>query len=90
MYYLDAYEGGEPPTEGRALRAIDRAEASSLSAVTWGMAYPDFWRMLFSPVIPSLRDRGWAIEERWRGRLVHPDAGSPAGAGTSGPDSGPS
>ncbi len=74
MYYLDAYEGGEPTTDWRARDAIGRAQSSSLSAVTWGLTYPDFWRMTVPPLIPARIDRGWALENRWRDRMVHPDA----------------
>jgi hypothetical protein len=63
MHYVDGFRDGAPPEPGAA---IARAARSSLSAVAWGMAYPDFWRAF------SLRhphrweiDRGWAMEQRW-------------------------
>jgi hypothetical protein len=63
MHYVDGFRDGAPPQPGAA---VTRAARSSLSAVAWGMAYPDFWRAF------SLRhphrweiDRGWAMEQRW-------------------------
>ena len=59
MHYVDGFRDGAPPPSGTA---VARAARSSLSAVAWGMVYPDFWRMF------SLRhpyrweiDRGWAM-----------------------------
>jgi hypothetical protein len=63
MYYVDGFKNDAHPKPGDAVR---RASTSSLSAVAWGFAYPDFWRAF------SLRhphrweiDRGWAMERRW-------------------------
>ena len=63
MYYVDGFKANDYPKAGEAVR---RAATSSLSAVAWGFAYPDFWRAF------SLRhphrweiDRGWAMERRW-------------------------
>ena len=46
-------------------RAFRAAHRSSLDNVTWGLVYPDFLRIIL-PFIPSLKDRGWAIEQTWK------------------------
>jgi len=72
MYFVNAYKDGRPPGPAEARAGVAKAGTSSLSAVAWGLAYPDFWRIVFSPAVPADRDRGWALEERWRIALDDP------------------
>lgn len=61
MYYVDTFD---PDASSAHLKQVrQRAGRSSLSAMGWGLVYPDFWRSLGWPV--SLYDRGWALETRW-------------------------
>jgi hypothetical protein len=69
MYFVDGYSEHDPPTVDQARRAIESAGTSSLTAVAWGLSYPDLGRVVFSAIIPSRIDRGWAIEERWKRNL---------------------
>ncbi len=48
---------------------IAAAEASSLEATAWGIAYPDFLRTFAPFLVPREIDRGWAIEQSWRERM---------------------
>ena len=51
------------------LAANRNAQASSLEAVGWGMAFPDFARTMCPfPLNPRI-DRGWALEASWWDRL---------------------
>jgi hypothetical protein len=45
------------------------ARRSSLEAGAWGIAYPDFLRLCFAPLISPNADRGTAVEEAWRRNL---------------------
>ncbi|HEV7668990.1 MAG TPA: patatin-like phospholipase family protein [Thermoanaerobaculia bacterium] len=76
MYFIDAFKDGNPPSDRNLDRMIENASASSLSAIAWGFAYPDFWRgfSLQNPFRPLL-DRAWAMEEVWKRRLRpgHPE-----------------
>jgi hypothetical protein len=76
MYYLDDFSYGQPRSKERLDRIRAAASRSSLPAMTWGVAYPDLWRFVAPPTLqcaPYL-DRGWALEEAWRGELVEPNA----------------
>jgi hypothetical protein len=60
------------PGELEDVRAL--AAQGSLNEAAWGLAYPDLWRML-APIPPRLRfekDRGWAMEQAWKRRLLEP------------------
>jgi hypothetical protein len=60
-FYLGTYDG----VWGKAYSAAEareRAMASSLPAVAWGLVYPDLHQMLFPIPIWGDRDRGWALE----------------------------
>ena len=67
-YYLDQFNSGngQPPFQDKNVLA--KSEASSLNAVGWGFAYPDFFRTL--PVLSWLvfahSDRGYTLEQAWR------------------------
>ena len=69
MYFLAAYDNaGKYPSDAESLHRIRyNASRSSLSAVGWGLLYPDTLRTL--PIIgwfvPQDRDRGWALENAW-------------------------
>src|SRR5262249_54408637 len=84
MYYLDSWRAqntfalpprlphvpGELPKSGSSLA---RAMESSLEASAWGLAFPDFLRLLLPPLVARTDDRGARIETAWRGRLDKPD-----------------
>jgi predicted acylesterase/phospholipase RssA len=68
MYFVMAYEnGGLPPERKKLERIVQRAEASTLEEIAWGLAYPDFWRNVFPFLwlVKKNRDRGNALEEAW-------------------------
>jgi hypothetical protein len=78
MYFLEGLqkkgfreENGTLTEE--AMNAICKsAEDSSLEEISWGLAYPDLWRLIFSPInkwLFSGRDRGWALEQAWKDQL---------------------
>jgi len=61
-------EQGNYPTDLSSVR--ENAARSSLSAVGWGMAYPDLARTApFAGVlVPQTLDRGWSLENAWTWR----------------------
>ncbi len=64
MYFVNSYTPDGPPTDLGAI--IDAAARPSLSAMAWGLVYPDFLRF-FLPGVPGTRsDRGWAQETLWK------------------------
>ena len=70
MFVVAPYSGtGEYPSADDDLRAVRfNAKRSSLSAVGWGLAYPDLVRtfpVLGSVVVPQTFDRGWSLENSW-------------------------
>jgi len=76
LFFVDSYSNGELAKTG----VIEKAEASSLEYVGWGMVYPDFWRAL-CPICTSIfvdvsgeptLDRAWTLESSWKFRLNHP------------------
>lgn len=75
LYFLDRFGPSGAPPPGALEGIREMAGASSLDGVSWGLAYPDLWRIFFSLLVrdPFL-DRGWALERIWRGRLRHPEA----------------
>lgn len=84
MYYLDSWRmhnafglpprlphgAGELPA---ADSSLGRAMASSLEATAWGLAFPDFLRVLLPPLVARTDDRGARIETAWRRRLENPE-----------------
>lgn len=56
-------------TEEQRTRVNRNAQASSLEAIGWGMAFPDFARTVSPVRLNRLIDRGWALEASWWGRL---------------------
>jgi hypothetical protein len=66
MHVVGPYYGeGDYPTDLEAIR--QNARRSSLSAVGWGMAYPDLARTspLLGLAVPQSLDRGWSLENAW-------------------------
>ncbi|HTP67968.1 MAG TPA: patatin-like phospholipase family protein [Dongiaceae bacterium] len=66
MHVVGPYYGeGEYPADLEAIR--ENAKRSSLSAVGWGMAYPDLARTspLVGIAVPEWLDRGWSLENAW-------------------------
>ena len=80
MYFLEALrresQTGSNDASGRELAAtLERAHLaaahSSLGAAAWGMAYPDFRRLIFPVAIGNrMRDRAWATERAWLRHLL--------------------
>jgi len=70
MYFLAAYNGesGAFSPDPRVLQEIeDNASRSSLSAIGWGLLYPDLLRTVpvAGTLVPETFDRGWALENAW-------------------------
>jgi hypothetical protein len=70
MFVVASYSGtGEYPSGNDDLKAIRfNTKRSSLSAVGWGLAYPDLARtfpLLGSVLVPETFDRGWSLENSW-------------------------
>jgi hypothetical protein len=66
MYFVSAYG-----SEGGFSGVLDRAMESSLAEIAWGLVYPDFWRIIFPPLVKLVTGRmgrGRALEESWEGR----------------------
>jgi Patatin-like phospholipase len=60
MYFVNGYEGGNPPAGEKLDLIIRQAEASSLDEVAWGLAFPDLIRAVTS--FGGKWDRGSALE----------------------------
>lgn len=73
MYFVNAYEGGNPPAGERLDLIVRQAEASSLDEVAWGLAFPDMLRAVTS--FGGKWDRGSALEYSFR----HEDRASKPG-----------
>lgn len=69
MFVVGPYTGdGKYPKTDHELKQVRfNAKRSSLSAVGWGLAYPDLWRTapLLGSAIPQELDRGWSLENAW-------------------------
>lgn len=63
MYYLDAIHNDRLNAASARAVVFDRASASSLDDIAWGLIYPDFWRFLTPMLVSS--DRGYAAERAW-------------------------
>jgi hypothetical protein len=72
MLYADRFSPESPPNTDQLAAMVDQAGEQSLDAVGWGLAYPDFARLLLW-YRKGLYDRGWAIEQRWSRFLEPPD-----------------
>jgi hypothetical protein len=64
LFYVDGFDetGGLDLDEQENI--VERATKGNLDAVTWGLAYGDFWRLIGLP-FPKYVDRGAALEEDW-------------------------
>jgi hypothetical protein len=71
MFVMAPYSptNGAYPTDSAELEAIRfNSSRSSLSAVGWGLSYPDLARTMpvfGSLLVPQTLDRGWALENAW-------------------------
>jgi hypothetical protein len=89
MYVVGSYDDSRRLPAERLASIRSSAENTSLSAVGWGLTYPDLVRTLplvgfglrlFSPA-PQTIDRGWALEHEWvshwidRGTALPPTLG---------------
>ena len=68
MLYVDGFTASGPPDAAALDAVVQQSVASSLAAVSWGMAYPDLWRPVFGVAFPRV-DRGWAQDHVWSKRL---------------------
>jgi len=66
-----AWNGHAPQADPDS--SVRKAMESSLEATAWGLAFPDFLRMLLPPIVSRTDDRGARIETAWRSRLNSPD-----------------
>jgi hypothetical protein len=66
MYFVDVLgPDGSPPASDLA-RVREFASRGSLNEVGWGVAYPDFWRLLLPiPGWQRFEDRGLALQTAW-------------------------
>jgi len=70
MFVVGPYSStnGDYPVTDADLKSIRfNASRSSLSAVGWGLAYPDLTRIapLVGALVPQTLDRGWSLENAW-------------------------
>jgi len=61
MYFVDGYDPGTHTLPADLAPIRQRAEASSLDDIAWGLAYPDLWRTVI-PFSWRKLDRGMAFE----------------------------
>ena len=78
MYYLD--HRYRPNSALGPDDVVDEAEVPSLSAALWGLIGPDTFRFLTYglPIRYSKIDRGWALEQVWRGAPTSLNSHEPA------------
>ncbi len=75
MHYLDHFSPGGYPEQYDLKRIFENSTKESLDATGWGLAYPDFWRLIGLPFLPpKLLDRGTVIEVDWKSVMKHPHA----------------
>ncbi|VTR98442.1 patatin-like phospholipase family protein [Tuwongella immobilis] len=78
MVYLDSWEELQAATDATQRQELwqqirEHSRASSLAATGQGLAYPDFWRSVFPPLVHRDDDRGTRIEAAWKSRMRHPE-----------------
>jgi hypothetical protein len=76
LHYLDHFDRKEgcPPAD-ELDQLVNDSVAESLDATGWGLAGPDFLRVIGLPwLVDRMTDRGWAIEQAWKANLKHPEA----------------
>lgn len=68
FYFLSAYREGNVPQQALG-QIYERAAASSLDDVAWGVVYPDLFRLLTPFFMTRNIGRGWALEHSWAGKV---------------------
>ena len=77
LIYVDALARDTPAAVVSAMENVNKiAQASSLDAVAWGIAFPDLIRAV-NPLPWSPQDRGRVLEQTWEARLDHSGTKSP-------------
>jgi hypothetical protein len=74
LFYVDSFDETDGLDGNEYESIVERATKGNLDAVTWGLAYGDFWRLIGLPFSKYL-DRGAALEEDW-GRAMREENGS--------------
>lgn len=72
-FWLQEYAEGDVTCEASA-QALRRSGVDCLSAIAWGLAYPDTMRLVLPALASDRRDRGWSLEAAWRRAGMDPDA----------------
>lgn len=68
MFVVGPYSKEKYPSTDEDLKSVRfNARRSSLSAVGWGLAYPDLARTVpvLGSFVPETFDRGWSLEKTW-------------------------
>jgi hypothetical protein len=75
-YYLGQFGSSNSQPTFQDNDALNNSEASSLNAVGWGFAYPDFFRTIpiASWIVPPHSDRGYTLEQAWRNQFGTSDS----------------
>ena len=78
MYYLDRFNDQGYPSDKDSDQIFDSSTADGMDAVGWGLAYPDLWRLIALPILPSIltpqiSDRGIALQTNWQAEMAQPD-----------------
>ncbi len=74
LHYLDRIGPNGYPERDELPYIFDSATKESLDATSWGLAYPDFWRLIGLPFLPpKLLDRGTVIEVDWKSTMKQPE-----------------
>ncbi|MEW6127387.1 MAG: patatin-like phospholipase family protein [Acidobacteriota bacterium] len=66
MYFVNGYTADGPPNGETLNQIVESAMRSSLNDVSWGLVYPDFWRVILPFFGDSAISRGWALEQAWK------------------------
>lgn len=75
MHYLDISSETDKLDDKQLDLIFQNSTKNSLDAMAWGLAYPDLWRLMGAPYLPSkLNDRGTAIETDWKKVMKYPQA----------------
>lgn len=82
MHFLDHFDNKSgalkpesllPAPDAPLIKVAADSVAESLYATGWGLAYPDALRTVGLPfLVEKETDRGWAIEQAWKGNLNFP------------------
>jgi hypothetical protein len=75
MFFFDRFGKKGFPEQQELEIVFNNATEDNLDAVGWGLAYPDLVRIWFPPLAGGkYNDRGYAIEEDWKGNMLYPKA----------------